>query len=241
MIARVERGERLLSLPDARRWLRASHAGPEARSRVLALTEGAHTETRTWRDLLSGTDSRQDEFQRRDVGTSVLQSFDAMLLPGHAQTPDYARATLPLVDPDGVLDHTAHLAGRVTGQRILREPGHRFEFVVAERLLYWEPEPGVLFPQLAQLRAVAGLESVRLAILPEAYVGPIPFHNFALRYPADGVAPSVDIELVHGEQTVTDAHDVATYERLWKRLWDGSRTGDDALESIDTASRRSEA
>lgn len=232
LVSRIESAERLLSLPDVAKWLRACSAAPEVRERIIALTEAAHTETRTWRELLATTNHLQEEASRRNAAAALVQNFQPSILPGLVQTADYARATIPLTDLEGQIDRAAHLAARIERQAVLRDPGRRFDFLIAERLLRWEPAPGVLGPQLAQLAAVAALDTVTVAVLPDSYAGAIPWHNFVLRHPADGSPPYVAVEMVHGEQTIEDATDVAAYELLWKVMWEAALVGDEAIARI---------
>ena len=238
LVSRVERGTRLLDRPAVIAWLKAVKAGREVRDRVLALTEAAHSETRTWTDLLGGEKGHlQDESQARNVGAALVQNWQPSVLPGLLQTADYARLVIALTDPDDEIDRDAALAARVTYQGVLREPGRRFDFVIPERLLRWEPGPGVLAPQLAHLTAVAvQLDSVNLAVLPEGHNGMAPWHNFIIRAPDDGSAPYVNAELVHGEATITDPESVAVYRRAWDRLWAAALTGDEAVQMIRQAS-----
>lgn len=230
MVARVERGERMLARPDTTTWLRATGSAPAVVERIMVLTEAAHTETRTWRDLLASTDHLQEQARRRNADAALVQNFQPTLLPGLLQTADYARHVIPLSDLGGSIDHAAHLAARIDRQGVLREPGRRFDFLITERLLRWEPAPGVLAPQLAQLVTAAHLDAVTLAVLPDDYVGALPWHNFVLRHPADGSPTYVAVEMIHGEQIVAEPDDVSLYELLWKRMWDAAITGDAALD-----------
>ena len=83
MVARVERGERMLARPDITTWLRATGTAAPVVERVMTLTEAAHTETRTWHDLLASTDHLQGQAQRHNADAALLQNFQPTLLPGH--------------------------------------------------------------------------------------------------------------------------------------------------------------
>lgn len=237
LVARVERGERLLSRPDIETWLSLVDAPADARDRIVALVEEAHTETRTWRDLLGGTPHLQDQVRQRESGIVLSLDHQFVLIPGLLQTPDYARATLPLFDPEGLVDPTGHVATRIARQSVLRKPDCRFAFLIAERLLRWEPEPGVLETQLTQLAATARLAAVDIAILPEQHAGPLAELPFTIESPADGSSTRVLVELVHGAQIVTDPTDVGFYQRRWDALWSVAVTGDDAIAMIRAAIR----
>lgn len=223
-VARIERGERLMSVPDTRAWLRHTGSDTTVRDRILALTAASHAETRTWAELQSDAEHQQDVARERNASASLVRHWQPTVLPGLAQTADYARAVIPLADVAARFDHSAQLAGRIERQAVLREPdGPGFQWLIAARLLRWEPAPGVLGPQMAHLATLADLPSVTLRVLPDDYAGAVPWHNFVIRVPADSSPPYVVAELVHGEQRVEDAESVHVYDQLWKRMWSAGR------------------
>lgn len=237
-IARVERAERLLSHVDTVAALRALNAEPDVRDRVLALTEAAHADT-NWTTAFGDKAHLQDEVRDEDRASKLAQYFQPSVLPGYTQTVDYARAVLRIVDGqryrvEGV-DQAKALAARIERQALLRETGRVFQFLITERLLRWEPEPGVLAPQLAQLLAVTQLDAVEVAVLPDDYAGAVPWHNFLIRHPADGSPPYVNMELLHGPHPITRKADVDLYLSLWERMWQASAQGDDARIMIREA------
>jgi transcriptional regulator with XRE-family HTH domain len=236
MVSRAENGRRLLDRAKIEAWLRETGVGEDVRSRTLALAEAAHSETRPWRALLEDDTHLQEEAARRNAAARLVQNFQPTVLPGLLQTADYARAIIPLADITGTMDHRAALAARIERQGVIREPGRRFAFLIAERLLRWEPAPGTLAPQLAQLRAALDLDAVELGVLPDGYAGALPWHNFVLRYPVDeDEPPYVALELIHGEEKITDEDAVQAYRGLWSRLWDAAVTGDDAAALLADA------
>jgi transcriptional regulator with XRE-family HTH domain len=233
-VARVESGERLLARPKIQAWLKVTAPPDDLAGRALTFAEAAHIHIRTWRDAFAETRHLQGEAAAKNAAATLMQNFQPSVLPGLLQTTDYARATLRLVDQEGHMDQVAALAARITRQGILREPGHRFQFLIAERLLRWEPEPGTLLPQLAQLRAAQNLESVDLAVLPDSYAGTVPWHNFVIRYPAaPDEQPYVEAELIHGPETINDPESVQLYRGMWDRLWDAALTGDAAASLLE--------
>lgn len=236
-ISNVENGRKVLDRGTTSAWLKAVKAAPEVRDHVLKLTATAHGETRTWKDLLSEAAHLQDEAHHRVAAAALSQHWQPTILPGILQTADYARLVIEYTDPDEEIDRDAALARRIQMQGLLREPGRQFDFVIAERLLEWEPDDGVLVPQLAHLIAAAGLETVRLAVLPSQYRGVLPENNFVIREDDAGQV-YVTAELVHGESTITDPESVAVYQRTWHRLIDASIRGDDAIARIREEVRR---
>lgn len=235
MVSRIETLDRVPSIPDVGRWLQATDADDDVRDRVLALTEAAHTETKTWRQLYDQTEGLQGVSRDRNAAARIVQIIDPTVLPGLLQTADYARHILRLADPLNMMDRAAALAARLERQAVLYEPGRTFEFIIVERLLHWAPARGILGAQLAQLAAAADLDTVAIAVLPDDFADALIWHNFVIRYPADGAPPYVAAELLHGAQDIHDADSVVLYQRLWKQLWDGSTTGADAVAMIRKA------
>ncbi len=230
LVSRAENGTRLLPRPVVQAWLRTTSARPDVRERVLALTEAAHVD-RTWADQLADDRHLQDQERARETMAAVVRSFHPTVLPGLLQTADYVRHVIPLADISGRVDHTEALARRIVRQAVLREAGRRFDFLIAEHVLSWEPARGVLGPQLAQLAAALDLDAVRIGILPAGYAGAVPWHNFVITYPADGSPASVEAELIHGGQEVTDPESVGLYEALYDRMWEAAVTDEDAVRA----------
>lgn len=240
LMARVERAERLLTRDDTATWLDVARADDDVRIRVLALTEGAHAERSRWETAFGGQAHLQTEIRDEDRLAAVVNNFQPTVLPGYLQTIDYAREAIRVADGqhytvEGV-DQQAALAARIERQSLLYETGRTFRFIVAEGLLYREPAPGLLAPQLAHMLRMTELEAVDLAVLPASYMGALPWHNFLIRHPADGSPPKVNMELLHGPCPIDREKDVAIYLELWDRLWEASARGDAALSLIREAS-----
>lgn len=231
LVSRAENGTRLLARPVVQAWLKATSAKPDVRQRVLALTEAAHV-SQTWADQLADDRHLQDRERSRDAAAAVVRSFHPTVLPGLLQTADYARHVIPLADISSRVDHVAALAARIVRQAVLREPGRRFDFLIAENVLSWEPAPGIRGPQLAHLVAAADLDVVRIGILPAGYAGAVPWHNFRIAHPADGSPAIVTTELIHGGQEIADPESVGLYEALFERMWAAAVTGDEARTKL---------
>jgi transcriptional regulator with XRE-family HTH domain len=231
MMSRFDRTEVMLRMSVIRDWLTACEADDETRARVLELAERAHGETKRWRDLLADEAHLQGTARDHDVAADRIQNFQPTVLPGLLQTPSYAHATLQL----GRTDVPAAVAARLKRQELLDEPGRRFEFVIAERLLHRGPAPGALAGQAHRLLALAELDVVDLAVLPEAaHPGMLLWHNFVIRRSGNG-EPWVATELQHGTQEIRDPVSVRIYELTWTRLTAVAAHGDDALALIRRA------
>lgn len=229
-VSRIERGEALPSRPEAQEWLDLCVALPQDIERVMALLEAAHRETSPWGQLLAREQHLQETAADRERASVKVRNFQPTVVPGLLQTAEYARAVLEL---GHTLDPVAALAARLERQQILHERGRRFEFIVGEHALRWSPAERVMDKQIERLIALAGLDSVRLSVLPDDANDLIAWNAFVLRDPAspeDG--PTVSIELFHGQQVLSDPGDVAQYELVWRHLNDSAAHGEDALELL---------
>ncbi len=247
-VSRFERGERI---PDGlhvvQAWLDACRPRPRGypagvQNRIRALYRAAAGETRSWTELLKGS-HLQDVARERNLAAAAAYNVQTVLLPGLLQVEAYARRALAAAAASSGLpagDLEADVAARLARQAVLLEPGRRFMFLIAERLLRFVPGPSspnasdwddVIAPQLEHLVEVAELDTVSLAILPDT-AGDVVWHPFILREPADGSPPYVTVEMIHGEQELRDAPDVVIYRGLWSRLMRRAWSGPDAVARV---------
>lgn len=219
-LSRMTRGEAPVRLPVARRWLDECGADDETRARVLALAETALAETRPWRDLFAEEGHLQSQVRDLDLAARLVRNFAPTVLPGLLQTAAYAAGVLRM---GRTTDVPAAVAARLQRQDVLHQPDRRFEFVLTERVLGWGPVAGALAGQADRLRSLATLDNVELRVLSDgASLDVVAWHNFVIRYPADGSPAAVAAELQHGAQHVTDAESVAIYESVWRHLWEAA-------------------
>lgn len=227
-VSRVEAGERLPSRAELEDWLRVSRADEDARGRVAALFEAAHTETRSW-ESLRRNGHMQDVAAADEEAATLVRSYCTLFVPGMLQVAEYTRQLMPLVDPAG--DVAAAVAGRMARQQRLYEPKRRFRYLLAEPVLWWAPGEGVAAAQRDRLVSVASLATVELGVLLARRVGAAGWHDFTL-WADDERTFLVTTELLHGGARVVDPDVIAAYEGLWSRLWGAAVRGDDALAVI---------
>lgn len=231
-VSRFESGVQVVpSRGLAETWADIAGADSAVRLRVLAFVEAVYGETRPWPDLddaghLQGVAARREEEALR------IRDCSLTWIPGLCQTAEYMRHLLPQVDPEDSFDHAAAVVARLERQQILYREGRTFEFLLSEHALRWQPGPGVMVGQRAQLGQIATLADVDLRVLRSDRVGVPEWHNFVLYDPADGADTYVTTELLHGGQAPPDAKVVALYETLWQRLWAAALVGDEAVEFI---------
>lgn len=227
-VVRVERGEQLLPRRAVEGWLAEAGADEEAVSRVLALLEAAHTETKVWSDLLAEEAHLQDTARERERASKWVRNFQPTVIPGLLQTAEYARAVLEL---GHTLDPAAAVTRRLERQQILYEPGRRFSFLIAESALRWSPAPGALRGLADRIESLATLESVELGVVPASSAEVLAWSNFVLHELHDG-GTYVTIELIHGQLELRDPGMVALYEGTWRDLWSEAAVGPDAVEFV---------
>jgi transcriptional regulator with XRE-family HTH domain len=228
-ISRTTRGEAPVRLPLVASWLQECDADDATRNRVLALAETALAETRPWRVLMQDRGHLQDVVRDQDAAARLILNFAPTVMPGMLQTAAYARAVLGM---GATTDVAAAVAARLRRQELLHEDARTFRFLLAERVLRWEPRPGALVGALDRIRSLATLDHVDVAVLrDDVPLDVVPWHNFVIRHPVEGEGPFVSTELQHGAQHVTDAESVQLYESVWRRLWE-------AAEPIDVARTR---
>ena len=245
MVSRVESGDRLLGRPEVLAWLRACRPVPAAtRTAILALVRAAHSDTRDWDELQAASGgSLQNAAAEWNAAAAIVDNVQTIVLPGLLQTPAYARRAIAAAwktsGRTGDLD--AEVAKRLTRQSVLREPGHRFAFVIAEHLLRFvpgPPDPGgdewkqITVPQLHHLLEAAALDSVELAVLPSTY-GATLARPFIVREPANGEPAFVTVELLHANPEFREPDVVAKYRAEWARLLAAAWTGAAALGQIE--------
>ena len=223
---------------DVEAWLAITNATNEQQERVLVLLEAAHNETRPWAELAGDDQHLQGGAGDRDQEARLVRLYQPVMVPGLLQTAEYARLVLEQTDPAGERDLASALRGRIDRQQVLYEPGHGFEFLLAEAALRWSPGAGVMAAQLDRLVSLATLASVELRVLPDRRMGVPGWHGFVWRQPSgEGEAPYVTAELVHGGPTVTEPGLVKLYELVWDQLWAAAVVGDEAVALIRGAAR----
>lgn len=227
-IWRFENGRTMLSLPRVEAWLAACGVTGAERRRLLDLAEQVHAETRPWRDLLDDAGHLQEVARRREADAALVQNFQPTIIPGLLQTPEYARRVFEL---GRTRDVATAVAARVERQQVLYSGTARFEFVIAERALRADlGRPSVLAAQRDRVMSLAQLDTVSVAVLPDA-AAVMPWHNFIVWVDDEG-GRYVTTELVHGAQELHDDRDVAVYVDLWERLWAVAVTGGAAVDLI---------
>ena len=229
-VTRVENGRVRATADDVEAWTNATGADPRTQEELSSLAYAAWTETRTWRaSHRGGLAARQREMGALDRSATEILHFQPAVIPGLLQSEGYARRVLAFGNITSQADIDAAVRARMSRQAILREPGRRFDYVLTEGALRWQPgEPGLMDEQLGHLLAAAALPAVSLSVIPfDRDPAAVYSHGFAIFRVPD--APVVLVENYTAEVFLADQSDIAAYARIFTTLQESAITGEDAL------------
>jgi transcriptional regulator with XRE-family HTH domain len=179
----------------------------------------------------------QNEVAAAEADARRIRVFSLALVPGLAQTAEYARHVF---DSLAELHHAPRdtaeaVQSRMDRQTILYREGKSIELLMTEFALRNPIAPApVMQAQVDRLLALQGLPSlVRFGIIPLGQqIPPAAAHNFVIR------DDSVTIELINTEVATRDPDDVRLYDGYLERLWAQAAEGDHARAILR---RRAEA
>ncbi|MFD9599425.1 helix-turn-helix domain-containing protein [Streptomyces sp. NPDC059970] len=233
-ISRIENARTAPSADDIRAWCRECEAEDQTADliRSLRAVEGMFVE---WRRM-ERAGLRQAQLAMRPIfeRTARFRAYSSWFVPGLIQSRAYTEAVLRAVQQRRVAvdDVDAAVAARMERQRVLHEPGKVFAFLLEESVL----RSGiggrdVMVGQLGHL-ITAGAQ-------PNISLGVIPARPDRTRMPVEGFwifdSTQVNVELVSGHLTITQAHEVSQYAATFAELSDHAVYGDDARSIIMNA------
>lgn len=207
------------------------------------LVRGARREVNasSWSKALGDKKHLQDDIAQQEAAAVLVRHYQTSLVPGLLQIPDYAGHVFELFTPHYDDDTRASaLAARMNRQEVLYQPGKRFEFLITEQALRWQP--GSLNSQLAQLdrvRTATTMENVVIGLIPLAppFARRTTFttysHSFTIYRNGEDLRETVSLELTHGPLLVTSPGDVALYTSRWPLLTGMALFRDDARIYLD--------
>ncbi|MFE4329007.1 helix-turn-helix domain-containing protein [Streptomyces sp. NPDC056831] len=230
-ISRIENARTAPSADDIRAWCRECEAEDQTADLVRSLraVEGMFVE---WRRM-ERAGLRQAQLAMRPIfeRTARFRAYSSWFVPGLIQSRAYTEAVLRAVQQRRVAvdDVDAAVAARMERQRVLHEPGKVFAFLLEESVL----RSGiggrdVMVGQLGHL-ITAGAQ-------PNISLGVIPARPDRTRMPVEGFwifdSTQVNVELVSGHLTITQAHEVSQYAATFAELSDHAVYGSDARSII---------
>ncbi|MFK4687080.1 helix-turn-helix domain-containing protein [Streptomyces pristinaespiralis] len=233
-VSRLETGKQTASAADLMAWAAAVGApsqGPDLESR----RRGLESQQRSWRRQLSaGHRPVQDRYVVEYQRTATMRGYEATVIPGLFQTPQYARHLL--VQNAALMrsprDTDEAVAARMRRQEVLYEVGKLFRVLIWEGALHTLICPrDVMAGQLDRLVGLIGMSTVELGLVPLGAPMPLtPKHGFWI-FDEERVI----VETINTELQYDSAEDVALYGRVWDQLAEAAAYGPRAHRLIARA------
>ena len=216
-VSRIENGKSVPTLADIKAWVRATNAKAEEVTELANLLDQIATEARSWRLVNRlGLAPRQHEIAELEQSAHTICVFQPVMVPGLLQIADYARRVMEMTYTAGP-DISAALAVRMERQAILYDQRKRFEFIITEGALRWQPGPAdMMGAQLDRLVSVASLPNVTLTLVPFGET-PIPLLHPFVVFELEGEA-LVTAETYSTELQLHDPSDIARYRQVLGQL-----------------------
>lgn len=239
-VSRLQNGRQTATEGDLEAWAEAV-GSPEQVADLKARLRGLESQQRHWRrQLAAGHAPVQDRYVVEYRRTATMRGYEASVIPGLFQTPDYARHLLAqnaelMQSPR---DTEAAVQARMRRQGVLYEPGKLFRVLIWEAALYATVGTHeVMAGQLDRLVGLIGVSTVDLGIVPLGAPMPItPKHGFWIFDEERVVVETINTEL---QYDFTD--DLALYGRVWDHLDDAAAHGRKAHRLIAHARRAAAA
>ncbi|MET3985404.1 helix-turn-helix transcriptional regulator [Streptomyces sp. PvR034] len=233
-VSRLENGKQTATADDLTAWAAAAGV-PEQGADLASRLRGLESQQRSWRRQLSaGHGPVQDRYVVEYQQTATARGYEATVIPGLFQTPDYARH---LFAKNAVLmqsprDTEAAVAARMRRQEVLYEAGKLFRVLVWEGALHALVCPrDVMVGQLDRLVGLIGMNTVRIGVVPlGAPLALTPKHGFWIFDER-----RVVVETINTELTYDSSDDLALYGRVWDGLNSAAVYGSQAHRLISRA------
>ncbi|MFF3468993.1 helix-turn-helix domain-containing protein [Streptomyces sp. NPDC002619] len=233
-VSRLENGKQTATAADLEAWARALDVPaeiPDLHSRL----RGLESQQRSWqRQLATGHRAVQDRYVAEYRHTATVRGYEATVIPGLFQTPDYARHLLihnaELMQSPRDTDDA--VSARMKRQEVLYEGGKTFRVLLWEGALHALVCPReVMASQLDRLVGLIGLSQVSLGIVPLGVrLKLTPKHGFWIFD-----EQRVVVETINTEFTLESDEDVTLYGRVWDRLGECAVYGQQAQRLIGRA------
>ncbi|WP_327401992.1 helix-turn-helix transcriptional regulator [Streptomyces sp. NBC_01288] len=233
-VSRLELGKQTATAEDLDAWAQTLGVPDEADD-LKSRLRGLESQARSWRRQLStGHRGVQERYVAEYRRTSTVRGYEATVIPGLFQTPDYARHLLLhnaelMQSPRDTEDA---VRARMKRQEVLYEADKAFRVLIWEGALHALVCPHeTMAGQLDRLVGLIGLNTVALGIVPFGVQLKLsPKHGFWI-FDEERVI----VETINTEFTLESAEDVALYGRVWDRLDEGAVYGPQAHRLIGRA------
>ncbi|MFF4592408.1 helix-turn-helix domain-containing protein [Amycolatopsis sp. NPDC001319] len=166
-ISRMETGDRGLYADDVSAILGFLRAPQDKRQELLTLLREG--EERNWHEIHGKLPPNWKELVRFEDQASAIKNYEPLLIPGLAQTPEYARALMHSIDPsltDGEIEKL--IAVRLNRQLVLgRLNGPRVHLLIDEGVLRRVVGSSeIMLGQLQHLQTMSNRSNVVLQVVP---------------------------------------------------------------------------
>jgi transcriptional regulator with XRE-family HTH domain len=233
-VSRLENGKQTATVADLETWAQGVGAPTEAAD-LQSRLRGLESQARSWRrQLTTGHRGVQERYVAEYRATATVRGYEATVIPGLFQTPEYARHLLlhnaELMQSPRDTDDAVR--ARMKRQEVLYEAHRAFRVLIWEGALHALVCPhDVMAGQLDRLVGLIGMSTVTLGIVPfGVQLKLTPKHGFWI-FDEERVI----VETINTEFTLEAAEDVALYGRVWDRLDESAVTGPQAHRLIGRA------
>ncbi|MFI5993028.1 helix-turn-helix domain-containing protein [Streptomyces sp. NPDC051362] len=223
-VSRLELGKQTATASDLEAWALALDAPGEVAD-LHSRLRGLDSQQRSWRrQLARGHRAVQDRYVVEYRRTSTVRGYEATVIPGLFQTPDYARHLILLNAElmQSPRDTDEAVNARMRRQEVLYEGDKTF------RILVWE---GALHALIGPAEVMAG-QLDRLIGLPQISLGIVPLGAPLTLSPKHGFwifdEEQVVVETINTELTLESTEDITLYGRAWDRLEESAVHGQQA-------------
>ena len=242
-LSRIEHRQSGISGPDLRKLLEAYGVEDSGYREYLASLASRVNQRGWWTKYAGLIISEYADLISLEEEARAIRTYEAELLPGLLQTPDYTRAVIRAARPTettGEIERRVEI--RMERQQILTRtdpPPPRFNVVLSEAALR-RPVGGydVMREQIESLMKPRDPANVTIQVLPfntgahPAMVGPFTFMTFT--DPDDlGV---VNVENAAGALFLEEPSELRIYEEFWNTLQASALSPDDSLAFLKSTS-----
>ncbi len=234
-VSKIEGGKQTPDEADLEAWAATCSQAALATELITSLRtlESHYVEHR--RLFHTGMSAQQRAFSEMEDQTAQVRNFENVFVPGLLQTPEYARQRLAEgIEYDGAPDDLDEaVAMRMQRQQILYRSGKRFHFVITEAVLrYRLCSTEAMLGQLDRLVTLTTMPTIRFGIIPfEGKLPLAPVHGFWLMDER-----VVVVENFTASQNLTQAHEVASYVRIFEQLAGSAQYNSEARSLITQVS-----
>jgi transcriptional regulator with XRE-family HTH domain len=235
-VSKIEYGRQTPSEADIRDWCIAC-GFPSEIPDLIAAVRSIDAQVVDWRrSLKEGTRRRQRANVSAYEKTTLFRIWEPAVVPGLLQIPEYARGVLTtVIDFYGIPDDVDEgVDARLAAQSVLARGDRRFLLLVGEAALHTRVgDASVMLGQLDRLLEAMRMPRISLGVVPQAAPYLVPRNNGFTIYDNRVVT----VATYTAELTLTQRHEVATYERAFDRLQALAVRGSAAKNMIKSAVR----